>query len=399
MSISQSAAAQQPSAALKPSNVMRFDVLDALRGLCALLVALYHFQAGGYLSELALVKNGWLFVDYFFVLSGFVIAHSYGERLATGKVSIGRFMGLRMGRIFPLHIAVLLGLIAMEVVLIIFSDSLSQYVSRDVFSGSRDPMALLQSVFLLQAFGFPGGEGWNIPAWSIAAEMWTYLLFSVIFLAPRRAMLLISAVLITLSLVWMLVVHDDLHITFQGGFIRCVFGFALGVVTYHAFTRFGGIGGSMWELIVVAVVLAYVSVAEEWVTFAAPFLFSGMIFVLASQRGIVSRILSMSGFQKLGLVSYSIYMIHFVVQGRLGEVLQVAKIVDVSVNERGGTEIDASPLVGDAITLAMLAILIAASLISYYVIEKPGRDLSRKFLSSPKVVDPAPDGWKEAAGK
>jgi peptidoglycan/LPS O-acetylase OafA/YrhL len=63
--------------------VERFENLDALRGTCALLVALFHLPANGLLASNALVRHAYLFVDYFFVLSGFVIAFSYGDRLLS----------------------------------------------------------------------------------------------------------------------------------------------------------------------------------------------------------------------------------------------------------------------------------------------------------------------------
>lgn len=52
------------------------------------------------------MRNAYLFVDFFFVLSGFVIASTYQERIAGG-FSVWRFMLLRLGRLYPLHIAVL----------------------------------------------------------------------------------------------------------------------------------------------------------------------------------------------------------------------------------------------------------------------------------------------------
>lgn len=370
------------------NSATRFEVLDALRGICALLVALYHFNSNGYIAQLPMVRNGWLFVDYFFVLSGFVIAHSYGARLADRTVSVGRFMGLRLGRIYPLHIAVLLAFVALELVLVGFGDSLSRYVSREAFSGSRNWEALLQSVLLFQSFGISGGEGWNVPAWSIAAEIWTYLLFAVIFLAGRRTMLVIAAALALICVVWLISYSADLHVTVNGGILRCIYGFGVGVLTYHAFRRFGGIGGSIWELIALTATIAFVSVAELKLTFVAPLVFGVMIFVLASQRGVVARVLSMRGFQLLGLVSYSLYMVHVFLQGRVGELLQLTKVAEISVNERGVTLLQSPPLVSDIITLAMIALLVLASFISYHLVEKPGRDLSRKWLSG--TVSPTP---------
>ncbi len=360
---------------------MRFEVLDALRGICALLVALYHFSSNGVISNLALVRNGWLFVDYFFVLSGFVIAHSYGRRLAEGSVSVSRFMGLRLGRIYPLHIAVLLAFIALELALIVFGDTLSRYVSRGAFSGSRSLTALFQSIFLVQTFGLPGAEGWNVPAWSIAAEIWTYLLFAFVFVAPRRFMLPLTGALTALCAIWLMGYADDLHVTFNGGVLRCIFGFGVGVLTYHCFRRYGGVGGNLWELGALVAMAVFVSLAQGIFTFAAPLVFGAMIFVLASQRGLVSRVLGYRGFQLLGLTSYSIYMIHIFVQGRIGEVLQLTNIVEISVDERGRTILQGTPLTGDLVTLAMLVVVVVGSLAGYYLVEKPGRDLSRRLLN------------------
>ncbi len=360
---------------------MRFDVLDALRGICAVIVVLYHFKSSGYISNLMVVRNGWLFVDYFFVLSGFVIAHSYGERLREKTVSVGRFMALRMGRIYPLHIAVLLGFVALEMLLVFGGDTIAQYVSREPFSGSRDLWSLVQNLFLIQSFGIPGGPGWNTPAWSIAAEMWTYFLFAFVFLVRGRAMLVLTGALALLGLGFAVMTSDDLHITFQGGFLRCVFGFAMGVLTYHAFRRFGGIGGSAWEVALLLGTILYVSFAEDALTFAAPFVFSAMVFVLASQRGVVSRLLSMKAFQVLGLLSYSIYMVHNFLHGRFAEVLQITGLVDVSVNNDGVTSLVATPLVSDILTIAMLALLVLVSFVSYHLVEKPGQTITRRWLA------------------
>jgi peptidoglycan/LPS O-acetylase OafA/YrhL len=57
--------------------------------------------------------HAWLFVDFFFVLSGFVIAASYGERLVKG-FGVERFMLLRLGRLYPVHIVVLAVYVAYE---------------------------------------------------------------------------------------------------------------------------------------------------------------------------------------------------------------------------------------------------------------------------------------------
>ena len=73
-------------------TTVRFEVLDAWRGIAALLVAVYHFQTMHHAAFLPFVRNSYLFVDFFFVVSGFVIAHAYAGRLETRRdaLEIGR---------------------------------------------------------------------------------------------------------------------------------------------------------------------------------------------------------------------------------------------------------------------------------------------------------------------
>src|SRR6266513_2571664 len=84
----------------------RFVVLDSWRGIAACLVALFHLDAYSHLYGVPFLRNSWLFVDFFFVLSGFVIAANYQQRLRDG-FGIGRFLFLRLGRLYPLHFAML----------------------------------------------------------------------------------------------------------------------------------------------------------------------------------------------------------------------------------------------------------------------------------------------------
>lgn len=362
-------------------GAMRFDVLDALRGVCAILVVLFHFNSNGYIARLPIVQNGWMFVDYFFVLSGFVISHSYRERLGDGTISISRFMGLRMGRIYPLHIAVLLGFVMLELLLVLGGDAIADYVSRAPFSGSRALEPLVQNLFLFQTFGIGNGEGWNTPAWSIAAEMWTYLVFAFVFVLAKGRATLVSLVLALAAVLTVTTYSPSLDVTFKGGILRCIYGFGIGVVTYAAFRRYGSAaGGSAQELASLALALTFVSLAAGASTFLAPLVFAAMIFVLASQKGAVSRVLHGRPFQFIGLTSYSIYLIHSFVHGRLGEVLQITAIIDISVDAAGRTHLIGPPLVSDAITLVMLAIVVAASYVTYRLIEKPGQTLSRWLL-------------------
>ena len=128
------------------ADAHRFEVLDSLRGVCALSVALFHLMSSGYLVNNEFTKGSWLFVDFFFVLSGFVIAASYQERLERGY-SVWRFMALRLGRVYPLHFAVLLVFAVAEVgKMVVDGGVLSQKVP---WQSPHSPSELLQSLGLV----------------------------------------------------------------------------------------------------------------------------------------------------------------------------------------------------------------------------------------------------------
>src|SRR4051812_22955899 len=75
--------------------------LEGVRGIAALIVALYHFQLGTVHAGLPLIRHGYLFVDLFFVLSGFVMCAAYAGKLKSAE-DFGRFLIRRTGRLLPL---------------------------------------------------------------------------------------------------------------------------------------------------------------------------------------------------------------------------------------------------------------------------------------------------------
>ena len=94
-------------------NVEFFVTLESLRGIAALIVVVYHAVWLNPVTQSRFFSNGALMVDFFFVLSGFVICHSYGDRLLNLR-DFGRFLWLRLGRLYPLHFALLMVFVLIE---------------------------------------------------------------------------------------------------------------------------------------------------------------------------------------------------------------------------------------------------------------------------------------------
>lgn len=150
------------------SGVRRFAALDALRGVCACLVCLFHFKVVSPVADWAFVRQSWMFVDFFFVLSGFVIAANYQRRLA-GSMSLGRFLLLRLGRIYPLHAFMLAIFVATELAALALGGS--DYHQRGLFDDAHSPWSIITNLFLLQSFGIEGRLTWNHPSWRCRRSM------------------------------------------------------------------------------------------------------------------------------------------------------------------------------------------------------------------------------------
>src|SRR5437899_2287510 len=149
----------------------RFEALDGWRGVCASLVVLFHFHGHSPIYSSGLVRGSYLFVDFFFVLSGFVIAYNYARRLGDWP-GVKRFLILRCGRVYPLHLFMLMCFVAYE--------TLRLAEKPDAFTGPNSPAAVVSNVLLLQSMGVHDHLTWNGPSWSISTEWWTYVVFALV---------------------------------------------------------------------------------------------------------------------------------------------------------------------------------------------------------------------------
>lgn len=153
--------------------------LTGLRGAAALHVALYHVFRSVYGDAPSLgvpllggvVLRGYLAVDLFFVLSGFVMAMAYADWF-TGRWSARTYLAFvarRIARLWPLHAAVLCAMLA-----------------ADALSGAWWvwPRMIAANALLVQAWGL--SVSLNVPSWSISTEFAAYLLFPVLLAAAHR---------------------------------------------------------------------------------------------------------------------------------------------------------------------------------------------------------------------
>lgn len=376
----------------------RLRALDGLRGLSALLVCLFHFPAAGPIAESGLVRGGWLAVDFFFLLSGFVIAAGWGGRL-NSTADLPRFFALRLARIWPLHIVMLLLFLGVELLGAALDGA--GIMQRAPFGAGHGLGDWWKSLFLLGAFGLTDGEVWNVPAWSIAAEFWSWVIFGIAWVWGGRQRVWLLAVLALLS--WALMHADGGGIvrTFDGGFIRALCGFFAGALL-QAVPRVARRVGPADLALATAVeagalllALAFIAAAPPAPTnLAAPLVFGVAVHVFARGDGLISSLLMTAPLQRLGLLSSALYLVHTFVQARLGDALallhrQIAGAPALIVQTNGGEVFGRSPAEGLMLTAIMLALTVAAASIAWRLVEEPVREAARRrWLYPARAVSP-----------
>ena len=341
----------------------------ALRGLAAWWVVGYHVReniplVGAWTQATwSVLSRGALAVDLFFIMSGFVMALSYGPAFRDGVTPrrFFRFIALRLGRVYPLHILILLLFISVPVALAVTGrPPLDAQFPLDYF---------IQSVFLVQASGFFHSLAWNLPAWSISTEMMFYLLCPFIMVGAARGLLGIGAHLVVMACVLVLlavvgILADGLTNGIERyGVFRCILECTLGVLLFRS-AAMAGTRGWLALLLLVAAALcggAYAAgLAPDYAV--VPIAFACLLWSLLHPRNWLGRVLSNPLLLWLGRLSYATYLVHFLLKYWVKFLL-------------GG-------IVSPTVLLASyLAGVLLASVALHHLVELPTRHLSRRLVA------------------
>jgi peptidoglycan/LPS O-acetylase OafA/YrhL len=345
------------------SRRQQIDGLTGLRGVAACWVMLMHFrdvtptQVWQFPIFDRVISNGAYGVDIFFVLSGFVISYAY-EGWFTRRLGLNdiyRFLTYRFARIYPVHL-----------VTFVFMNVL--FMLRALTSGIHglperyDLVTLLSSLTLTHDW-IPGCQTPNMPAWSVSAEWFAYILFPLLCLILTRARWLILVYLATglgLALFQPFGTYGPAHV---------LSGFLVGMATYRLWEgmsrfRLPRITGS---LIGVTIIL--------WASSSAPPMAAGLVFfaalvgALANPGDYLGRTLSLPAAMYLGEISYSLYMVHWPVRVVIRYGLDMTGLLSST-----------PPPVLVSMYVATTFVVAAAS---YHYIEIPGRAALRR-VSGPR---------------
>jgi len=376
---------------------MRFGVLDGWRGVAALLVALDRLAVHGVLHGLPLLTHSYLFVDFFFVLSGFVVTHAYLDRLKDGNSTVA-FAIRRFGRLWPLHAALLALFVAFEAVRWWLA-ARGTALEAAPFTGGNAPSTILPNLMFLQGLGLYDHLTWNQPSWSISTEFWTYLVFALVCLTARSRLTIVSGVIVAVSLFLVgLLSPDAMNATNDYGLPRCLAGFFAGSLTYRLWRAMRARTeatvrrrAGMLEPALVLAAGAFVWFAGVTpASLAAPIVFAALVYVFAFEAGPVSRVMDTRPFHALGAWSYSIYMVAYFValmfERALNTLARGTSLVRIDTVQgiegaRRGFVVEL-PFAGDLVVLAYATVVVVVSWLTYRTVEAPARRLFNRLADA-----------------
>lgn len=342
--------------------------LTGLRAVAAWWVVSFH---SGYMLQplsntlFRFTRAGYLGVDVFFVLSGFVIAYNYMDGSARqGWQRWREFFSMRFARLYPVHLFTLL--VSLSFYLTV---KLSLVHTGKDFSGWTG-RSFVENLFMVHAWVPYVHDSWNNASWSISSEWFAYLLFPLIVYAgisriPARFSL-IAATLVATVPAGILFAYSDVPFFCL---IEVFFEFAAGCIIYVSFKRLrdhaairsiaGGCllaGTALW----VVLNASKIGLGERW----AISLFPLLVMYLAVSTGIVRQVMCSRPFVYWGKVSYSLYMTHNVTLWLLKYLLP---------NHNNRTDIA-------RYGIYIVAIAGVAAL-TYHVVEEPARKWLRRVIA------------------
>ncbi len=354
-----------------PSQI---NPLTGLRFFAAFWLLLYFFQNRLDMPnglEIAFVRNGYLGVDLFFILSGFVLAHVYGSQLEAENYSHSSFLWARLARVYPLHFVTLfmmLGIFAIGV----FSGA--NFDSR-AFAIEHIPYHFT----LTHAWGLVDGDSWNFPSWSISSEWFAYLSFPLMFLIGSQFKkspiygVCFSALSFFIFFAIAAMRNTELtNMTWEGGVFRILPSFLGGISLWFLGQKYDlgkkwariGVFGSLGALLIVTSIGYF-----PWAIW--PVLMALVYFLAETSKTPDGEMISTETWVYLGEISFAMYMVHLPID------IIYYRVLDKFLN-----------LDGFAVTffamLGAIIITIGAAAILHETIEKPMRNYLRKISNFKK---------------
>ena len=287
-----------------------FHILDGLRGLAALCVVIFHFMEWVYTPEKNFIDHGFLAVDFFFCLSGFVIGYAYDDRIA--KIGVLEFFKSRFIRLHPLVISgSVLGLLAF------LFDPFGGHL--ELYSAGKIILAFISSLMLIPMPAIADRAynlfGFNAPAWSLFWEYIANIVYAFVLCRIARKYLLLFTLLSAVAICNVAYHSGNLiggwnGATFWDGSARISYSFLAGLLIYRSNfiikNKLGFIGLSL------LLFLAFIIPSTKWNWLTEPFvvlIYFPLLIALGAGATLSPGLNKFCIFS--GKISYPLYMTHY----------------------------------------------------------------------------------------
>lgn len=287
----------------------RFELLDLMRGLAALIVVAYHYVGQQFLSGPGFIINfGYLAVDFFFVLSGAVLTKAYADSLRSRQLTWVAFITRRLSRLYPMVL-----IAGVAIALITRLPEVPEAGALADASHYMSALLLIPSITSNEAAAFPG----NVPLWSLSAELLVNAAWAALLLSNFRHMRVLGQICLGV-LVLVTLQKEALGIGWGygweealGAWLRAAGGFTIGCWLAQAPRRLA-VGWSTALLVLGCALVARTIVEKSLLRGIVDLFVLGSSALLVAQ-GLASPPLSAFGRRvglTLGELSYPLYLTH-----------------------------------------------------------------------------------------
>lgn len=381
---------------MKTNPIAYITTLTPLRGIAALLVVIFHsnlmlqtFLPPGITD---LVGLGWLWVDFFFILSGFIMMYVYGQTFekSVNKTNFLKYAGARFARVYPLNLVTMLIALSLAIYIRVIADGLDSF-----FDAMLNPWAAPASALFLQGMHLFEAAPLNTPSWSLSTEWWMYMIFP--FLVPifvnlkngGKVLVLLTIIAAYFALVYLigpisgpLKGNYSLDIVADFGFLRCAAGFILGMWIHEIYrTNIGRFFFGKDTIFIISFISILVAMHFALHNLTIIVLFCFTILSATYNDGYVKKLLDTRPLQLLGDWSFSIYMVHVLI-------IYIFWIIDIQANPKYFSDFTALISMEPDYTKGVIRLLILLtstlilSALTYRYVEIPSRNYVKNKINS-----------------
>lgn len=344
-----------------------------MRFVMALLVAMAHFN--GFASP----PKAYLAVDFFFILSGFVLSLAYSNK-CTEQDFLKTFGIDRIARLYPLHLATLLALVPINILFYVTSNG--QLLENNWSYGDGRVYTFILNLLMIQSVGLNTQGAWNAPAWSISVEMVVNLVmaFALPAIATRRKAWMFVLGFAILCYALLFIAFDDLKVIHQkafgilnAGLLRGFAGISLGCLCVLIYRALEGNISRAWKYIALITALLTVGLLAFPVPVAKfDFLMIPLMFIAVLSLALYERsapvVRGRALLIELGALSYAVYLCHWPILTFTRYQLSYAWKLPIDFNAPGTL-------------LVFLAVVLAVAYVSFRFFEMPAKKAVKEWLS------------------